>query len=274
MGFDLPAYLARIQLPAPITADAAGLQQLQRAHRLAIPFENLDIPLGRAIAIDAASVFAKLVTARRGGYCFEHNRLFGDALAAMAFAARPLLGRVWLNAGDATPPLNHAVTLVTLGGGDWLADAGFGASYAPAMPLSDGAEATAPDGARWRLAADVTQGWMLARNGGAATTDGRGDGPGWQRQYSFTLNAVGDDDLAHGNDWACASPDSRFTRLRVVSLPLPTGFASLTDRQYRCRTATDETAEEIADPSAYRLRLSKTFGIDLTSEAVMELELF
>ena len=271
--FDLPAYLARVQLPAPVTPDAAGLQLLQRAHRLAIAFENLDVALGRAIAIDSPAVFAKLVTARRGGYCFEHNQLFGDALAAMNFTARPLLARVWLNA-SVGPPLNHAVTRVTLGGEAWLADAGFGASYAPAMPLADGAHATAPDGARWRLETDAAHGWMLLRDGPAAATDGRGAGPGWQRQYSFTLDRIDDDDLARGNDWACTSTDSRFTRLRVVSLPLTEGFASLTDRSYRCRTATDETAAEITDAPAYRERLRLTFGIALTGDEVAALGLF
>ena len=271
--FDLPAYLARVRLPARVTADAAGLQRLQRAHRLAIPFENLDVALGRPIAIDGAAVFAKLVTARRGGYCFEHNRLFADALAAMGFAARPLLARVWLDAGD-EPPLAHAVTLVTIDGAAWLADAGFGAGYAPPMPLIDGAEAAAPDGARWRLVADEGDGWLLLRDGPVSATDGRGAGPGWQRQYGVTLDRVGDADLARGNDWASTSPDSRFTRLRVVSLPLPTGFASLTDRRYRRRTASDETAGEITDPRVYRMRLSLMFGIDLTKEEVAALGLF
>ncbi|WP_438452424.1 arylamine N-acetyltransferase, partial [Listeria monocytogenes] len=73
--FDLTAYLARIDLPETPVADVDGLAALQRAHRLAIPFENLDVKLGRGVAIDSASVFDKLVTRRRGGYCFEQNRL-------------------------------------------------------------------------------------------------------------------------------------------------------------------------------------------------------
>ncbi len=93
---DLDAYLHRIRLPTRPTLDVAGLMRLQHAHRLAIPFENFDIWLGRGIAIDSEPAFAKLVTARRGGYCFEHNRLFLDALAALGFAAEPILARVWL----------------------------------------------------------------------------------------------------------------------------------------------------------------------------------
>jgi len=93
-SFDLSAYLDRIGLKQPPPATAEGLAQVQRAHRLAIPFENLDVILGRGIRIDSASVFAKLVTARRGGYCFEQNRLFEDALIALGFTVRPLLARV------------------------------------------------------------------------------------------------------------------------------------------------------------------------------------
>jgi arylamine N-acetyltransferase len=172
-GFDLDQYLARIGLKAPPEPTAEGLALLQRAHRLSIPFENLDVILGRGIAIDSASVFAKLVTARRGGYCFEHNRLFGDALDALGFVHRPLLARVWLGIQGPPPPRTHTLSLVTIDGRDWIADAGFGGSYAPPMPLADGESASAPDGAQFRLMRDPLHGWMLERDGDLATTDGR-----------------------------------------------------------------------------------------------------
>ena len=270
--FDLDAYLERIRLPARPTPDAAGLTRLQHAHRLAIPFENLDVRLGRPIAIDPAGVFVKLVTARRGGFCFEHNRLFLDALAAAGFEARPLLARVWLGASD-VPPLTHTLSLVEVGGEQWIADPGFGGSYAPPMPLVDGAEADAPDGARFRLTRD-DNGWMLWRDGDAATTDGRGGGPGWQRQYRFTTDVVWDADLAMGSHWSATAPASRFVRHAVVSLVLPHGFASLTDRHYRRRAGADATEAEIADPRVYRMRLSLMFGIDLGAEEVAELGVF
>ena len=269
VSFDLDAYLARVARP---TRDAYGLAALQRAHRLAIPFENLAIPLGRGIRTDPASVFAKLVTAKRGGYCFEQNRLFRDALGALGFTVRPLLARVWLGAaGDAPPPLTHTLNLVTIHGRDWIADAGFGGGYAPPLPLTDGAEADGPDGARHRLTAGE-QGWTLWRDGSAASIDGRGgDGDGWERQSSFTAAPVEDADLAMANHWTSTAPGTRFTTLKVVSLALPTGFASLTDRHYRRRTATDATEAVIDDPRVYRLRLSLVFGIDLTAEEVTTL---
>lgn len=272
--FDLDAYLARLRLKEVPAPDAAGLEALQRAHRLAIPFENLDIRLGRGIRIDSASVFAKLVTAKRGGYCFEQNRLFADALAALGFTARPLLARVWLTAIE-PPPLTHMLLLVTIDGEEWIADAGFGGSYCPPLPLTDGAEAVAPDGARFRLRSDAARGWMLERDGDAATTDGRGaGGTGFQPQFGFTTARVEPADLEMANHWTSTRPGTRFLDLVVASIALPAGFASLTDRAYRRRTPSEDVAASLDDPRVYRMRLSMMFGIDLSAEEVMALGLF
>jgi N-hydroxyarylamine O-acetyltransferase len=273
LTFNLPAYLERIRLPARPTLDHHGLAAVQRAHRLAIPFENLDVALGRGIDISADAVFGKLVIAGRGGYCFEQNRVFLDALHALGFEARPLLARVWLNA-ESVPPKTHTLSLVTIDGQPWIADPGFGGSYAPPMPLVDGAEADAPDGARFRLSQDGTHGWMLFRHGELGTTDGRGGGAGFQPQYSFTTDMVWPADLAMGNLWTSTAPGTRFTTLKVVSIVLPHGFATLTDRHYRRRVGEEETAAEIADPRVYRMRLSMMFGIDLSKDEVAALKLF
>ena len=263
--FDLDAYLARIRLPARPTLDEHGLRALHRAHRLAIPFENLDIALGRPIRIDGASVFAKLVTAGRGGYCFEHQRLFGDALAALGFDGRTITGEVLLS-GTPTPAGTHALSLVTLDGQEWIADPGFGGSYAPPMLLTDGADAGAPDGARFVLRRE--DGWTLYRDSDPGTTDGRGGGSGWRPQYRFTTAPVSDDQLAAGNLWASTDPESRFVRHRIAGMVLPHGFARLTDRHYRRQVGADVSAAEIADPRVYRMRLSLMFGIDLTRDEV------
>ena len=274
MTFDLSAYLERVGLKEPPPATAEGLAQLQRAHRLAIPFENLDVILGRGIAIDSASVFAKLVTARRGGYCFEQNRLFEDALIELGFAVRPLLARVWLGSEGPPPPRTHTFGLVTIDGQDWIADAGFGGSYNPPMPLADGETASGPDGAIFRLMRDPLHGWMLERNGHPAATDGRGPGEGWVSQYSFSLDPVFSADLVLSNHWTSTAAESRFKQLRIVSAVLPQGFASLTDRQYRRRNGEQEASGEIEDPRVYRMRLSLLFGIDLSVEEIAQLGLF
>lgn len=253
---DLNAYFERIRPAEVPAADANGLAIVQRAHRLAIPFENIDVVLGRGVSLDPDAVFDKLVTRRRGGYCFEHNHLFLRALAAIGFEAHPLLARVWLVAVE-VPPRTHALALVMIDGAPWIADAGFGGGYAPPMPLVDQAEAESPDGARHRLVADVDHGWMLYRRADEAAA--------WQPQYSFTTERVWPADLALSNHWVSTAPESIFVARPFVTIVLPRGFASLIGRQYRRTTVTEKTEAEL-NAKVARLRLSLMFGIDLPAE--------
>ena len=88
MGYDdrqLGAYLERIGCERPVHADRATLERVHRAHRLSISFENLGIPLRRGIALDPDLLFDKLVTRRRGGYCFEQNALSLAMAEAIGF---------------------------------------------------------------------------------------------------------------------------------------------------------------------------------------------
>jgi N-hydroxyarylamine O-acetyltransferase len=270
---DLDAYLARIGLGLPPRADVDGLTVVQRQHRLSIPFENLDVRLGRGISLDPDHVFEKLVHRRRGGYCFEQNQLFLRGLTAIGFDARPLLARVWLLANE-VPPRTHTLNLVRIDGEDWIADAGFGGSYSPPMKLFDGSEAIGPDGAQFRLSLTDDHGWLLERRGDPRATDGRTHDESWQAQYSFTLDNVAPVDLEMSNHWTSTRPNTRFTTLSVVSLVLPSGFASLTDTQYTRRNGDQHVEAAIESATAYRLRLNFVFGIVLDEVEVMGLGLY
>jgi len=171
-----------------------------------------------------------------------------------------------------TPGLTHMLLLVTIDGQEWIADAGFGGSYAPPMPLVAGAEATAPDGALFRLIEDE-RGWVLIRNGPIGATDGRG-GSGAVDQYSFLLTEVAQADLDMSNHWTATAPGTRFVDMAIVSIALPTGYAALNDRKYGRHAGGVDTMAQIDDPRVYRLRLSMMFGIDLSAEDVAALGLF
>lgn len=272
----LSAYLARIGLAGIPPASRAGLEHWLAAHRQAIAFENLDIPLGRGIAIDGDSVFDKLVTRARGGYCFEQNRLFSDMLALAGFANRPLLARVRLSVAEGhTPPRTHVLLLVDLGGEAWIADAGFGGSFVPPLRLEDGAEGRTPDGAAHRLRRLADGEWLLERAGPPAATDGRAaDHEDWQAQYGFELGLVAPEDLEQCNHWTATRPGTRFTTLHVVSRVLPDGFAALTDRAltiYRGGAVERTTVESVAD---YAKVLRERFGLELPEEELARLRLF
>ena len=124
-GLDLEAYLQRIGYDGGLDPTVETLTALHRAHVLSIPFENLDILLGRPIRLDLASLQAKLVRGRRGGYCFEQNALFAAVLEHLGFDVTGLAARVTMGE-ERTTPRTHMILAVDIAGTRWLADVGFG----------------------------------------------------------------------------------------------------------------------------------------------------
>ncbi len=122
---DLDAYLARIGYSGCLDPTAETLRGLHFAHATRIPFENLDILLGRGIALDLKSLQAKLVEGHRGGYCFEHNTLFAAVLESLGFPVTRLAARVRYGS-KMIRPRSHMLLSVAVDGEPWLADVGFG----------------------------------------------------------------------------------------------------------------------------------------------------
>ncbi|NUW38926.1 arylamine N-acetyltransferase [Nonomuraea rhodomycinica] len=150
----LRARIARRAAAGPRRAPSAEtLRAVHRAHVTAIPFENLDVVLGRGAPIDLESLQDKLVGRRRGGYCHEHNLLFAAALERLGFRVTRHLARIRL--GRLHLPRTHAtLTVETEEGGRWLADVGFGGEgLVEPLPFPDGAAARL-GGWEWRLGRD------------------------------------------------------------------------------------------------------------------------
>lgn len=199
-SLDLGAYLARIGLHEPPAPTAEGLFAVHRAHALTIPFENLDILLGRGIRLDLASLQAKLVAGRRGGYCFEQNALLQHALVALGFDVTPLAARVRVG-GRVDGPRTHMLLSVRADGVDWLADAGFGAGgLLEPLPIAPGSGAR--QGAwEYRVVEDGRERVLESRTAA-----------GWGALYGFTLEPQLPSDYVVGNHYTSTHPDSSFTR--------------------------------------------------------------
>lgn len=127
-SLDLSAYFKRIGYQGATTPTLDVLHALTRAHAQSIPFENLDVVLRQPILLDTPHVFDKLVTRRRGGYCFEQNGLLMAVLQQLGFTVRPLSARVRLRTPDRSeiPVRTHLFLAVTLEGEEWLTDVGIG----------------------------------------------------------------------------------------------------------------------------------------------------
>ena len=116
---------------------AETLDGVMRAHLAAIPFENLDVQLGRPTSRALPAIFAKLVTGRRGGWCYEQNELLGWALAEIGFAVTPLAGGVMRAAAGDAMLGNHLALRIMLDM-PYLVDVGFGGSLARPIRLAAG----------------------------------------------------------------------------------------------------------------------------------------
>jgi N-hydroxyarylamine O-acetyltransferase len=127
--FRLTEYLKRIGIDGPAKPDFATLTAIHAAHVDAIPFEGLDPFLGRQVRLDLAGIQEKILSNRRGGYCFEQNTLLKVALEAIGFSVTGLAGRVrWMAPPDSPlGPRSHMLLKINLPEGSYLADVGFGA---------------------------------------------------------------------------------------------------------------------------------------------------
>ncbi len=246
----LAAWLERVGLEEAPPPTLAGLARLHRAQLLHIPFENLDILFGRGIDLAPDNVADKLITRRRGGYCFELNGLYCRMLQAVGFDARLLLARVLWGA-EGIPPRIHALCLVTVGDVYWLSDVGFGAhSMRYPLALVDGATLVTDD-QRLRLQRDPEHGWRL---------EGIHEGA-WQVHYVFDLARVYPADIALGNHYTSTGTHTHFTRIATLARLTPEGRVTLRDRLV-ARYASGRTEKEMAYPASLPSILAADFGIE------------
>lgn len=136
---NLSAYLDRIRFEGPARADLETLNRVHLAHQLTVPFENLDVQLRRPLTLDVNSSFDKIVTRRRGGWCYEMNGVLGWALSQIGFQVQRLSAGVMRERLGDQPLGNHLCLLVRLDR-PYLVDVGFGGSLAAPLPLHAGAE--------------------------------------------------------------------------------------------------------------------------------------
>src|SRR5262245_37897457 len=159
---DIAAYLERIAHRGPTDPTAAVLRELVVAHRLAVPYESLDIcPLRRPIVLRDAALYDKIVVRRRGGFCHELTQLFHWLLRALGFRTT-LLGTeaTFFPDGRVHPPLSHQLLLVEAGR-RWLVDVAFG-GRSPRWPLRlDDAGEQADGLTRYRVERGDEGSWTL-----------------------------------------------------------------------------------------------------------------
>jgi len=240
---EINQYLQRINYQGPVSPTAETLRQLQVAHLQSVPFENLSIHAKEPIILNDEALFEKIVTRRRGGFCYELNGLFAALLRDLGFTVDRLSARVW-DTDHFTQEFDHMALLVQLED-RWLADVGFGDSFLEPLLLDERGEQV--QGTRsFRIVEDDDH-LILMRDS--------------EPQYRFTLQPYGFADYEEMCRFHQTSPESHFTRGRICSLATEDGRVTLSDM--RLITTRDQLRDErlLADQDEYNRMLRDTFGI-------------
>ena len=253
---NLENYFTRIGYKGPRAATLEVLQELHTLHPRAIPFENLNPLTRRAVKLDLESVEQKLITQKRGGYCFEQNALFANVLTQLGFNITPLLGRVlWGRESGAIPPRTHMVLRVDIKDEAWIADVGFG-SVTLTAPLRLIAGTAQPTQLGTFRLADASHDALYLE------VQSRDDT--WARVYRFDLHPVEWIDYETSNWYTSTAPDSVFLNHLIVCRVLAESRLTLLDDQLNERAADGQVISERQLKSADELAtcLREQFGLN------------
>lgn len=251
---NLNAYFERIGFAGSIAPTLQTLEQLHALHPAVIPFENLSPLMGETVLLDQQSLERKLLTDKRGGFCFEHNFLFMRILADLDYEVRPLLARVtWTNTDAVLAPPSHMLLLVDIKGANYIADVGFGGlSLTAPLRLRAGAEQSTPH-ETFRLVGGEPE-WTLEVK----------LGDDWRSVYVFTTDPVAEVDLWDINRDLSGNPASPFTQQLRVALA-PSGRRLKLHNTLFTVQPTNEPAEkrELTSVEEIRAVLGEEFGLNL-----------
>ncbi len=251
---DLAAYLDRIGYSGPVAPTLDCFRGVHRAHVLALTYENLDVQLGAPVTRDAAAAFAKIVTRRRGGWCYEMNGLFAWALEQCGFEVRRLAGAVMREqAGDSVIG-NHLVLLLTIDGEDWIGDVGFGNGHIDPFQLREGEISSDPLNCRLKILDD---GWWRYFD------DPRFGGP----SFDFNTAIASEAPLEHQSRFLQRDPSSNFVLNAVVQRWRDDAHLALRGRVLRKMTRTTDEKRLVASADEYVETLRRDFLIDLPEAA-------
>ena len=247
---DVSAYLQRIEYDGALEPDLSTLNALHVAHAAHIPFENLDILLGRQISLDIADLQSKLIKERRGGYCFEQNTLFAAVLRELGYSVTSLAARVRQRQRTVLPR-THMCLRVCINDVDWIADVGFGGEGL-LMPVPMSGEAAAQFLWTYRLTEEAPGTWVMQSAGPDS----------WNDLYVVTLEPQEHVDFEMANYYVSTHPESRFVRTLTVQLLQPGCRRILRNRELVTDSGNEFQKTVIEDDKAMLEVLSRNFGLD------------
>lgn len=207
------------------------ITMLIKIHLGTLPFSSLKVLLKEEISLDINTVYENIVIHKRGGYCFEHNKLMYEVLKELGFNVTYYLARV-VNNTDNMVPQTHRFTLLAYEEEQYLIDVGIG-FRSPSVPIKFGSEPSISHlGIEYKVKEleDKTFAMQLLEK----------DKPFLATK--FDLNRCYESDFELGNFYSYKNPNAIFVNNLVVSLIQDDVIYSLVNRKY-LKMYTDRTEE-------------------------------
>ena len=245
-------YLKRIKYRGSLQPSLENLAALHKNHLLSVPFENLDIHLGRPIVLSQDAFYRKIVKQRRGGFCYELNGSFAALLIGLGFKVHMLSARVAHKTRGFSPEFDHMVLIVTLKD-RWLVDVGFGDSFTEPKRLDY--QDSLPDNGRVYRIIRRTRGRLLSRWDEEKTI--------WEPQYMFTLRPRKLEEFVRRCRWQQTSPNSHFKKGRLCTKLTSYGRVTLTDRKLIVTRGQKRIERPVKSRREFDRMLRKWFAIKL-----------
>lgn len=245
-------YLNRINYHGPLSPDYSTLLDLQRAHLMSVPFENLDIHNRTPIELDLEKIYAKIVDRNRGGFCYELNGLFHELLADLGFEVKRVSARVYIEQQGLTPEYDHMALIVRLEGMDYLVDVGFGRFAFGPIKLELEVEQQDYKGL-FRMDKYDDSYWRVSKKGEV----------GWNPEYIFTLTERALHEYAGMCHYHQNAPESLFMKKRMCSMPTENGRITVSDDKVIIDHSGEKSEIPVHDEATFHAYLWEYFKVKL-----------
>ena len=243
-------YLARIGYQGDTPLCRETLDRLQTLHYETVPYENLDILRGKPISFEIGDLFDKIVTRRRGGYCFELNGLYGWLLSSLGFAVGDYMARFLLREPE-IPMRRHRVLVVSLDGRRYLCDVGVGLEVPRKTILLEEGTLQNDGFTTYKIKKDPFLGWVLWE-------EYRGE---WIQYYSFTEEPQLPIDYVMPSFYCERHPDSIFNKEPMVAIMTPTGRRTLDGDVFTDHTPQGPVKSTASSREEHEARIMEYFGL-------------
>ncbi|NEM97515.1 arylamine N-acetyltransferase family protein [Pontibacter burrus] len=248
---DVQLYLDRIGYKGPVSVSKEVLFELQAAHLLSVPFENLDIHYNNEIKLDIASIYKKVVINRRGGFCYELNGLFYHLLKEIGFDVQMISGRVYSKDGNYGAEYDHLALIAHVDGRKYLVDVGFGKFSFKPLEITFGVDLKDEYGVfRFEKAHDNYLTINLL------------EGSKLVPQYLFDTKAREFSEFEGMCKFHQTSSESHFTGKKVISIATQNGRKTLNNNQLKI---TDGKTESVLnfEETEFEAKLKEYFKIKI-----------